>query len=79
MTQSRWEEFRRRYRAELSSRPERLNRLRALAEQGTLTLVYAARDEDHNQAVALRGYASRGEYGIGRSSTFSGTRQRGST
>ena len=52
---SRWEEFRRRYRAELSSRPELLNRLRALAEQGTLTLVYAARDEDHNQAVALRG------------------------
>lgn len=52
---SRWEEFRRRYRAELSSRPELLNRLRALAEQGTLTLVYAARDEDHNQVVALRG------------------------
>ena len=52
---SRWEEFRRRYRAELSARPELLDRLRALAEQGTLTLVYAARDEDHNQAVALRG------------------------
>ena len=52
---SRWKEFRRRYRAELSSRPELLNKLRALAEQGTLTLVYAARDEDHNQAVALRG------------------------
>ena len=52
---SRWEEFRRRYRAELSARPELLDKLRALAEQGTLTLVYAARDEDHNQAVALRG------------------------
>ena len=52
---SRWKEFRRRYRAELSARPELLDKLRALAEQGTLTLVYAAHDEDHNQAVALRG------------------------
>jgi uncharacterized protein YeaO (DUF488 family) len=52
---SRWEEFERRYRAELSSRPELLDRLRALAAQGTLTLVYSARDEAHNQAVALRG------------------------
>ena len=40
---SRWEEFRRRYRAELSARPELLDKLRALAEQGALTLVYAAR------------------------------------
>jgi uncharacterized protein YeaO (DUF488 family) len=50
----RWEEFSRRYRAELSACPELLDQLRALAEQGTLTLVYAAHDEDHNQAVALR-------------------------
>jgi uncharacterized protein YeaO (DUF488 family) len=50
----RWEEFQRRYRAGLSARPELLAKLRALAAQGTLTLVYAARDEDHNQAVALR-------------------------
>lgn len=48
-----WEEFRRHYEAELSARPELLDQLRALAEQGTLTLVYAAHDEDHNQAVAL--------------------------
>ena len=34
---SRWEEFRRRYRAELSARPELLDKLRALAEQGALT------------------------------------------
>lgn len=52
---SRWQEFRLRYRAELSARPELLDKLRALAAQGTLTLVYAARDEEHNQAVALRG------------------------
>ena len=52
---SRWQEFRRRYRAELSARPELLDKLRALATQGTLTLVYAAHDEDHNQATALHG------------------------
>ena len=51
---SRWEEFRHRYRAELSARPELLDKLRALMEQGALTLVYAARDEDHNHAVVLR-------------------------
>jgi uncharacterized protein YeaO (DUF488 family) len=55
----RWEEYERRYRAELSSRPGLLDKLRALAEQGTLTLVYAARDEDHNDAVVLRGLLSR--------------------
>jgi uncharacterized protein YeaO (DUF488 family) len=51
----RWEEFQRRYQAELSPRPELLEKLRAQAAQGTLTLVYAARDADHNHAVALRG------------------------
>ena len=51
----RWEEFQRRYRAELSAHPELLDRLRALAAQGTLTLVYSAHDEDHNDAVVLHG------------------------
>ena len=50
----RWEEFRRRYHAELSRHEELLNELRAIARQGSLTLVYAACDEDHNQAVVLR-------------------------
>jgi uncharacterized protein YeaO (DUF488 family) len=50
----RWTEFRRRYRTELASRPEMLNDLRRLARQGTLTLIYAAKDEAHNEAVVLR-------------------------
>ena len=50
----RWEEFRHRYCAELSHHEELLNELRAIARQGSLTLVYAARDEDHNEAVVLR-------------------------
>ena len=51
---SRWQEFRRRYRAELSQHEEQLNELRAMARQGTLTLIYAARNQDCNEAVILR-------------------------
>lgn len=50
----RWQEFRRRYRAELRCHGEGLAQLRALARKGPLTLVYSARDETHNQAAVLR-------------------------
>jgi len=50
----RWEEFRRRYRAELAQKPELMAELRSLASKGRLTLVYSAHDEAHNQAVVLR-------------------------
>lgn len=52
---ARWEEFQARYRAELAT-PERLahlERLAAIARTGTLTLLYAAREERHNSAVVL--------------------------
>jgi uncharacterized protein YeaO (DUF488 family) len=49
-------EFRRRYEAELESEPgqEALARLRDLARQGPVTLVFAAHDSEHNDAVVLR-------------------------
>lgn len=53
---ARWKEFRQRYRAELS-RPEqqaRLQELEEMALQGPVTLLYSARDQEHNQAVVLR-------------------------
>lgn len=52
----RWEEFRRRYRQELGQEPRQrlLDQLEGLARQGPLTLLYAARDEQHNQAVVIR-------------------------
>jgi uncharacterized protein YeaO (DUF488 family) len=52
---ARWQDFRRRYAGELRQHPEQLARLRALAKQGPITLVFSARDERHNDAVALRG------------------------
>lgn len=51
----RWEEFRERYRRELAA-PAQVARLDALAElarRDTVTLVYGARDEEHNQARVL--------------------------
>ena len=48
----RWEEFRRLYREELKGNPA-VEALRELAAEGPLTLVYGARDEAHNDAVAL--------------------------
>jgi uncharacterized protein YeaO (DUF488 family) len=49
----RFDEFRARYRAELADRPERINELRAMAKKRPLTIVYAARDEERNNAVVL--------------------------
>ena len=51
---AKWEEFLQRYRAELEDRKELLSRLRGEANDGTVTLLYAARDEEHNNAVALK-------------------------
>ena len=51
---ARWSEFRRRYKAELRRHPKELERLRTLARQGPLTLVFAAHDEAHNDAVVLK-------------------------
>ena len=51
---ARWDDFRIRYRAELASRRDAVTALRSLARQGTLTLVYGARDREHNEAVVLR-------------------------
>ena len=51
---SRWEEFQRRYRAEVAAHPEEIEHLRALARAGPITLVFAARDETRNSAVLLR-------------------------
>lgn len=51
---ARWQEFRRRYAAEVHEHPEMLNELRNMARRGTITLVFSAHDELHNDAVVLR-------------------------
>lgn len=49
-----WDEFQRRYRAELASRAEGINFLLGAALAGPITLLYAAKDERHNQAIVLK-------------------------
>jgi uncharacterized protein YeaO (DUF488 family) len=46
----RFDEFRSRYRKELAEHAEELDALRARAREGRVTVVYAARDEEHNNA-----------------------------
>ena len=48
----RWEEFRRRYKIELADPDKKalVGRLRTLSRKGTVTFIYAAKDEVHNNA-----------------------------
>jgi len=52
----RWEEFRARYAKELDEKPEALDPIREAARQGDITLIFAAKDTEHNNAVALKAY-----------------------
>lgn len=52
----RWPEFQRRYRAELMAQPEHWRELLELARNEPVTLLFSARDESHNNAVALRSF-----------------------
>jgi uncharacterized protein YeaO (DUF488 family) len=51
---SRWPEFQRRYTAELKAHADQLDQLCDLIRRGPVTLVYAARDEEHNDAIVLK-------------------------
>ncbi|HVA49881.1 MAG TPA: DUF488 family protein [Pirellulales bacterium] len=50
----RWEEFRRRYWDELRSHRDAVHELRGKDREGKVTLVYAAHDEEHSGALALK-------------------------
>ena len=51
---AKWTEFRKRYAAELDQQPNAMALLRDKARRGTLILLSAAWDPDHNNAVALK-------------------------
>lgn len=52
----RWPEFQRRYRAELDAHPEAWQPLADADARGPITLLYAARDTEHNSALVLCEY-----------------------
>jgi uncharacterized protein YeaO (DUF488 family) len=53
---AKWEEFRRRYFAELDREPEAWRPILEAARQGNVTLLYSTRDAENNNARALLGY-----------------------
>lgn len=53
---SRWDEFCKRYFAELDAHPEAWRPLLEAAQAGNITLLFSARDLEHNNAVALKLY-----------------------
>ncbi len=58
---AKWREFRRRYEDEIRGRPDVLEELReVLRAHETVTFLFAAHDEEHNNAVALKEYLESG-------------------
>ena len=53
---AKWSEFQRRYTAELQARPAAWQPLLQAARNSDITLVYGARDPEHNDAVVLRAF-----------------------
>jgi uncharacterized protein YeaO (DUF488 family) len=51
---ARWNQFQTRYRKELTKNKSALAQLRQKAGDRTVTLVYGARDEEHNEALVLK-------------------------
>lgn len=56
---AKWDEFRKRYFAELDTEPDAWAPLLDAAHKGTVTLVYSAHEAEHNNAVALAEYLKR--------------------
>ncbi len=53
---AKWDEFQKRYRVELDAHPDAWQPILEAARKGDVTLLYAARDTEHNSAVLLKEY-----------------------
>jgi uncharacterized protein YeaO (DUF488 family) len=51
---AKWDEFRKRYAAELEEKTDELRLLKEKGAEGNVTLIYAAHDEEHNSALVLK-------------------------
>ena len=49
-----WRNFRSRYRTELKQHSDQLQLIKSKAKEGVVTLIYGARDQEHNEAIILR-------------------------
>lgn len=50
---AKWTEFQKRYKQELKSKVDQLSLIKEKLHQGPVTLLYGAKDEEHNEAVVL--------------------------
>jgi uncharacterized protein YeaO (DUF488 family) len=53
---ARWDEFQKRYRAELHENKDAVEELRRRCRSGPVTFIYASHDEQHNGALVLKDY-----------------------
>ena len=53
---NKWNEFMKRYRQELKENKEQILFLKEQSKRGTITLLYGAKDEEHNEAIVLKNY-----------------------
>jgi len=56
---ARWKEFKKRYAAELEGQREKVEQLAQKAGKRTITLLFGAKDVEHNNAVALKEFLER--------------------
>ncbi|MGC9151200.1 MAG: DUF488 domain-containing protein [Microbacter sp.] len=56
-----WDKFQQQYKNELTANETAVEKIRKLLERGTVTLVYAAQDERHNEAVVIKAFLNREE------------------
>jgi uncharacterized protein YeaO (DUF488 family) len=56
---AKWSDFQKRYRVELGENKDLIEELREKCRSGTVTFVYAARDEEHNSALILKKFLER--------------------
>jgi uncharacterized protein YeaO (DUF488 family) len=58
---TKWEDFKKKYASELRGKTELTRKIRqAEKDHGTVTLLYSAKDQEHNQAVALNDFLKNG-------------------
>ena len=58
-----WKSFRGRYETEIRHKADLIKVLKQKAREGTITLVYGARDEEHNEALVLKQFLEKSEPG----------------
>jgi len=57
---TKWEEFKKRYAKELETKQDLVKEIEQTTKKGTVTLLYSAKDSEHNNAVALKAYLEKG-------------------